>query len=173
VHTSAFVWADSQNAPFSSTGSDQFLIRAQGGVGINTNNPNGAGLNVNGTIVANGTVYANGVALTSDRNAKENFTTVNAREVLAKVTSMPVTEWNYKTDSKGVQHIGPMAQDFQTAFHLDGTDDKHISVVDEGGVALAAIQGLNQKLEETRAENEELKQRLAALEKIVLHQKSN
>jgi hypothetical protein len=66
-----------------------------------------------------------------------------------------------------------MAQDFQAAFGLDGADDKHISVVDEGGVALAAIQGLNQKLEETRAENEELKQRLEALEKIVLNQKSN
>ena len=120
-----------------------------------------------------GTVYANGVALTSDRNAKENFTAVNARELLTKVASLPVTEWNYKTDSKDVQHIGPMAQDFQAAFGLNGADDKHISVVDEGGVALAAIQGLNQKLEETRAENAELKQRIAELEKIVLKQKSN
>ena len=50
-----------------------------------------------------------------------------------------------------------MAQDFQAAFKLS-VDDKHISVVDENGVALAAIQGLNQKLEETRAENAELKQ---------------
>jgi trimeric autotransporter adhesin len=126
-----------------------------------------------------GTVYANGVALTSDRNAKENFTAVNAREVLAKVASLPVTEWNFKTDSKDMHHIGPMAQDFQAAFQL-GTDDKHISVVDEGGVALAAIQGLNQKVEEQRVELKqketevtELKQRLAALENIVLKQKSN
>jgi hypothetical protein len=118
--------------------------------------------------------------LTSDRNAKENFTAVNAREVLAKVAALPVTEWNYKTDRKDVQHLGPMAQDFQAAFGLDGADDKHISVVDEGGVALAAIQGLNQKVEEQRAELEqketevtELKQRLEALEKIVLNQKSN
>jgi hypothetical protein len=44
----AFVWADSQNANFSSTANDQFLIRAQGGVGINTNNPNGASLSVTG-----------------------------------------------------------------------------------------------------------------------------
>jgi hypothetical protein len=41
------------------------------------------------------------------------------------------------------------------------------------GVALAAIQALNQKREETRAENTELKQYLAALEKIILNQKSN
>jgi hypothetical protein len=78
------------------------------------------------------------------------------------VASLPVTEWNYKTDQAGVQHIGPMAQDFQAAFGLDGKDDKHISVVDEGGVALAAIQGLNQKLQDELnredAENAKLKQ---------------
>jgi hypothetical protein len=105
-----------------------------------------------------GTVYANGTFVSSsDRNAKENFTTVNAREVLAKVASLPVTQWNYKTESKDVRHLGPMAQDFQAAFGLDGRDDKHISVVDEGGVALAAIQGLNQKLNEKDAEIEALK----------------
>lgn len=46
VHTGAFVWADSQNADFSSTANDQFLVRAKGGVGINTANPVGA-LSVN------------------------------------------------------------------------------------------------------------------------------
>ena len=44
-----------------------------------------------------------------------------------------------------------MAQDFQAAFGLDGQDDKHISVVDEGGVALAAIQGLDQEVKEKAA----------------------
>jgi len=73
--------------------------------------------------------------------------------VLDKVASLPVTEWNYKTDNKGVQHIGPMAQDFRAAFQLSA-DDKHISVIDESGVALAAIQGLNQKLEEQAKEKD-------------------
>ena len=51
-----------------------------------------------------------------------------------------------------------MAQDFHAAFGLNGADDKHISMVDEGGVALAAIQGLNQKVEEKRrAKIQELK----------------
>jgi hypothetical protein len=72
---------------------------------------------------------------------------LDGKAVLAKVISLPVTEWNYKDDSMEKKHIGPMAQDFHAAFQLDGADDKHISVVDEGGVALAAIQGLNQKLE--------------------------
>lgn len=34
-----FVWADSQSADFVSTGLNQFLVRANGGVGINTNAP--------------------------------------------------------------------------------------------------------------------------------------
>jgi endosialidase-like protein len=38
-HTGAFVWADSQSADHTSTSGDQFLIRAQGGVGINNNSP--------------------------------------------------------------------------------------------------------------------------------------
>ena len=124
-----------------------------------------------------GTVYANGVALTSDRNAKENFSSINTRALLDKVASLPITEWNYKTD-KTAEHIGPMAQDFKAAFGLDGPDDKHISVVDEGGVALAAVQGLNQKLEEQTKEkdaeiadlkkqNDSLTQRLDELEQTV------
>ena len=48
-----------------------------------------------------------------------------------------------------------------------GMDDKHIATVDADGVALAAIQGLNQKLEEQRAENAELKARLTALEQFI------
>jgi hypothetical protein len=52
TNDSTFVWADSQNAPFASTGVNQFLVRALGGVGVNTNNPAGAALNVAGTVRA-------------------------------------------------------------------------------------------------------------------------
>ena len=38
-HDGAFVWADSTNTDFVSTANDQFLIRANGGIGINTNQP--------------------------------------------------------------------------------------------------------------------------------------
>jgi hypothetical protein len=121
-----------------------------------------------------GTVYANGIALTSDRNAKENFTALDAKKVLAKVISLPVSEWNYKINFASIRHIGPMAQDFHAAFGLDGEDDKHIAVVDEGGVALAAIQGLNQKVEERNAriqalekQNDSLTARLNELEATV------
>lgn len=38
-HNGAFVWADSSGGDFSSSGADQFLIRASGGVGIGTSAP--------------------------------------------------------------------------------------------------------------------------------------
>jgi hypothetical protein len=51
-----------------------------------------------------------------------------------------------------------VAQDFYATFGI-GPDDKHIATVDEGGVALAAIQGLNQKLNEKDAEIQKLKEK--------------
>lgn len=39
LHDGTFVWADNTNENFTSTGEDQFLIRAGGGVGIGTNEP--------------------------------------------------------------------------------------------------------------------------------------
>jgi hypothetical protein len=106
-----------------------------------------------------GDVYATSFNSTSDRNAKEHFGPVSPAEILDKVAALPISEWNYKLNT-GAKHVGPMAQDFHEAFGLNGADDKHISLVDEGGVALAAIQGLNQKLEQrANALEQELKRR--------------
>jgi hypothetical protein len=118
-----------------------------------------------------GTVTATAFNPPSDRNLKKNFSPVSPREVLEKVAALPISRWNFKGDT-ATPHVGPMAQDFHAAFRL-GTDERHIATVDADGVALAAIQGLNQKLEEQRAENAELKTRLEALEKIIRNQKSN
>ncbi len=119
---------------------------------------------------SSGNVTCVAVNITSDRNAKEDFKNLSPRDVLAKVASLPITEWQYKAektkDAAAVRHIGPMAQDFSAAFEL-GHDEKHISVVDESGVALAAIQGLNEELKETRAENAELKHTVAELKSMM------
>jgi hypothetical protein len=96
----------------------------------------GGGLTVQGTITP-----------LSDRHAKTGFAEINSREILDRVARLPVTTWAY-TNSVSVRHIGPVAQDFQAAFNV-GADDRHISTTDEGGVALAAIQGLNQKVDDT------------------------
>jgi hypothetical protein len=109
---------------------------------------------------------------------------VDYQAVLSKLARVPVEQWNYKWEADGeVPNLGPMAQDFKGAFYL-GRDDKSISTLEFDGVELAAIQGLNEKVEtrsqnaensirKLEAENAGLKQRLAALEKIVLNQKSN
>ncbi len=41
-HNGTFVWADQLDEDFASTGDDQFIIRARGGVGIGTNEPKGS-----------------------------------------------------------------------------------------------------------------------------------
>jgi hypothetical protein len=115
------------------------------------------------------TISALGV-VGSDRNLKTDFAAINPLEVLARLAALPVQSWRYTNELAHVRHIGPMAQDFMQTFGL-GTDDKVIGYVDENGVALAAIQGLNEKLEarskKVEAENTELKERLAALEALV------
>jgi hypothetical protein len=101
----------------------------------------------------------------SDRNAKQNFTPVSASQILDKVAQLPLSEWSYKDDA-ATRHIGPMAQDFHAAFNI-GTDDKHLAPIDEGGVALAAIQALNQKLNQKDSEIQKLEQRLGQLEHLI------
>jgi hypothetical protein len=198
-----FVWADSQDAPFASTGNDQFDVRAQGGVQLdpttsmffgsqtrqmlnlygtqygigvqtsdmyfrtgsefwwytggthNSNFGNSGGgtilmrLGSSGNLLLNGTVTANAFSGASDRSLKENFSPINPQSVLDKVAALPITTWNFKGQDD--RHLGPMAQDFYAAFGV-GPDDRHITTVDEGGVAFAAIQGLNQKVEQQRTE---------------------
>jgi hypothetical protein len=96
----------------------------------------------------------------SDRNAKQDFAPINPAQILEKVGQLPITEWSYKQDSK-TRHVGPMGQDFYSLFNI-GTDEKHIAPIDEGGVALAAIQGLDQKLETGNREQGEKIQAQAA-----------
>jgi trimeric autotransporter adhesin len=100
----------------------------------------------------------------SDRSLKENIRAINPRTVLEKVAALPITLWNYKADESKRTHFGPMAQDFHRLFKL-GKDNKTIANLDTTGVALAAIQGLNQVIKEKDAKIEALTTRLKAIEK--------
>jgi hypothetical protein len=125
-----------------------------------------------------GNAYCDGNtwAPASDRNLKAGFQPVDVQTVLSNVAALPITSWHYNNDVS-TPHLGPMAQDFYAAFKV-GADDKHITTTDEGGVALAAIQGLNEKVEaesqrseesirKLEAENAGLKARLEKLEQLL------
>ena len=83
-------------------------------------------------------------------------------------------QWRYTNEDANVKHLGPVAQDFKSAFGL-GDDDKSIGTVDADGVALAAIQGLHamvkqrdqriRVLERKAAELDALRQELAAIKR--------
>jgi hypothetical protein len=84
----------------------------------------------------------------SDRAAKKDVAPVDAAALLDKLAHVPVFQWHYQwEETAATRHLGPMAQDFKAAFY-PGRDDKSITTLEFDGVALAAIQGLNQKVEE-------------------------
>jgi hypothetical protein len=171
----AFVWSDGANnsgaiLPFYSTNDSSFNVRAIGGfffaTAVQTND-------FSGTPIAGVKLTAGATAWStiSDRNAKKNLQPVNGEAVLKKLAAIPVEQWNYKWESDtNTPHLGPMAQDFKAAFY-PGRDDKSISTLEFDGVELAAIQGLNRKLEEQLKKNEialrEKEARIEALEKKV------
>ena len=109
--------------------------------------------------LSDSTIATTGWACVSDRNVKERVEPVKPSRVLAGVLAMPVSTWSI-IGSK-VRQMGPMAQDFYRAFGL-GDTDKAINSVDTAGVAFAAIQGLNQKLND---EVVALRAKLAARER--------
>ncbi len=213
----SFVWADTQDVDLVTTGPNQFLARAAGGVMFNTNalasvnddlvvgaRPDGSGGDADADLVwksrsvKSGTMYLSdsgggftisvpnlgaGVSRlsvqgvsggsaslshggmwtnASSRSYKLGFKAIDPMLILDKVVAMPITTWAYKQSIEG-KHIGPMAEDFKAAFDLAG-DGKSIGTADADGVALAAIQGLNQKLEN---ENAALRAEMAALQQAV------
>jgi trimeric autotransporter adhesin len=161
-HDGSFVWADSTGDEIASAAANQFVARVSGGAVFYSNARASSGVRLS----AGGGSWTS----VSDRAAKENIDPVDPRAVLDLVAGLPMQTWNYKTQPPSVRHMGPMAQDFAAAFHL-GEDDKGINTVDADGVALAAIQGLNQKVEAKtqglEAENASLKQQVAELKRLV------
>jgi hypothetical protein len=148
----SFVWSDYSSGAkhLQTTKANQFLARATGGVAFLTNAAETTGV----SLAPGSGSWANA----SDRALKRDVAPLDDASVLEKVTALPVAEWSY-TSERGVRHVGPMAQDFYAAFKI-GEDDRHITSIDEDGVALSAIKGLNDKLER------KLKQRDAELQSL-------
>lgn len=65
LHDNTFVWADGGEGPFFSTASNQFLIRAGSGVGINTNATAGRALAVAGDAQVDGLLQAQSIEVSA------------------------------------------------------------------------------------------------------------
>jgi len=158
-HTGSFIYGDhSRSTGIVNSADNEFMAIADGGFVLVTS-ASGA----TGAVLAHG---SGSWAVLSDRNAKTAVQPVDPRDVLKKVTSLPLNTWQYKAQDAKYRHMGPMAQDFYAAFQL-GESDKSIDTVDADGVALAAIQGLNALLAEKDAKTveklEEKDREIAAL----------
>jgi hypothetical protein len=155
-HHGAFVWGDStHHADVASSATNQFTARTSGGARFFSNSTLTTGV----TLAAGGGSWSS----ISDRAVKADLRPVEPGGILARVGSLPITTWRYVSQDDAIRHIGPTAQDFHAAFGV-GEDDRHITAVDADGVALAAIQGLNQKVDEKDARLAELESRLATVE---------
>ena len=151
-----FAWGDSTDAAFNCSNPNRFMVRASGGLYLYTNS----------TVTTGAYLAPNSGSWNSlsDRNAKENFQSVDPEYVLEQVVQMPVSTWNYIGEAEGIRHLGPMAQDFYAALSL-GDSERYINTLDADGVALAAIQGLYAKNQALKAEVSTLKTENATLKK--------
>ena len=147
------------------TGQETFSVGARDGVRFITGSSSV-------TYIDGGTT---GWSTTSTRSAKTDVTRADPTAVLEAVEAMPISTWEYKTESgegAGTRHIGPMAEDFHGALPYDlGSSEDHINSLNADGVALGAVKGLARKVKRQKeeiatlkAENRDIKKRLAALE---------
>jgi hypothetical protein len=157
-----FVWGDSSAADITCDNDNRWVARASGGVYFYTD----SSLTTGSYLAAGGTSWQ----VISDRATKENFSPADGQAILETLASLPVQEYNLKSQNDSIRHVGLVAQDF-AAFGY-GESDEAINLEDADGVALAAIQGLyaeNQALKaEVAAQQQQLDEvttRLAALEK--------
>jgi hypothetical protein len=163
-HDGCFVWADSTDADVTCDYDDRWVARASGGVYFYTS----AGFTSGSYLPAGGSSW-NSI---SDRATKENFSPADGQAILETLASLPVQEYNLKSQDDSIRHVGLVAQDF-AAFGY-GESEKAINLEDADGVAMAAIQALyaqNQALEaqvgSLQQENADMEARLTALEQVV------
>jgi len=147
-----FVWGDSTNAPVACGGDNGWVARASGGVWFYTNSSL-----TSGVVAYAGSNSWSGV---SDRAVKENFTPADGQAILEKLASLPIQEYNLKSQDGSIRHIGLVAQDFATLGY--GESDKTINMQDADGVAMASIQALYAENQNLTAENEALRAENAA-----------
>jgi hypothetical protein len=220
-HNGTFVWGDSTDAEFASTGNNQFLIRASGGVGIGTTSP-GAKLDVIGTVqlgvsgaadvldayptnvylkAPNGSIHfqtpngTNRMSITSSGNVGIGTTIPASRlhvaggcitgsmcsdvrlkknieplplddSILDRVMGLQAVTFQWKHRDDGKRQIGLIAQDVEEVFpEVVTTPDDDFC--EKGLLATGLDAVLVEAIKELKVENESLKDRIEALERII------
>ncbi len=157
-HPGSFLFADSSDADFTSAAPNEFAVRATGGVRLVT------AIDSNGNPTGGVRLPKGGGSweALSDSAAKTNISPVNGESVLSKLAKLPISTWSYRSEDPSIVHIGPMAQDFR----VFGTaaDSGYINMMDENGVALAAIQELTREDQAKDARLAEQEQKISSLE---------
>ncbi len=175
LHNRSFVW-NGHTIQVETSGIGQFVVNAPGGIFLGSTSAGTVTIGANdfiatgtGATLSTGGVWTNA----SDAALKEGFRPVDPADVLARLDTLPITRWKYRTESEGVEHIGPTAQDFFRAFGV-GDSERTIGTVDASGVAMAAIQGLHAlvkaqrtEIERLRADRDALEARLQRLEQLL------
>jgi len=154
------------NLAYEATGTTtNFLLNNNGRMTVNSDTAGALTFDLknDGDLIITGDLTANGTNYPSSRTLKEGFSAVDNREVLQRLSRVPVSVWTYKSDTDKQPHIGPVTEDFSAAFDFLQVDGK-LNTIDLHGVAMAAIQGLNEVVSEKDARILELEQRLAAIE---------
>ncbi len=141
----------------------EFEIKNNNEIRIGENGADWLAFSTSGDATMDNDLTVNGTfSNPSDVNLKEEFEAVDPVAVLEKLVALPITTWEYARDEDNARHMGVMAQDFHAAFGL-GRDDRYLTSIDPDGVAMAAIQGLDQKAEERSARIAQLEEDKAAL----------
>ncbi|MBK6766733.1 MAG: tail fiber domain-containing protein [bacterium] len=153
VGNNSFIFSDGTYTGESGGGGDnRFIVVASGGSVIYSNSSISAGVRLN--------AGTNSWSSISDSTKKRCIRLCDTKSVLDKFALLPVKVWEYKSETEGTRHYGPMAQDFWNAFRL-GTDSLGIETIDADGVLFAAVKELIDR-------NKVLEQRIEQLESALL-----
>jgi hypothetical protein len=167
-HDGAFVWADSTDEDFTSTGENQFLIRAVGGVGIGTDSPTER-------LTVNGNVLADDFLTPSSGRWKTDIQTIEG--ALEKVKDLRGVSYDWKTDGRHdigliAEEVGKVVPEVVT-YEANGQAATAVDYTGLVPVLIEAIKEQQQLLEERDTElealqedNRELETRIETLEKV-------
>ena len=103
-------------------------------------------------------IPTNGTAWTtpSERRLKENIVELDPSDILSRIETLPIYEYNYIGTDSNMKCRGPMAEEWHSTFP-SSKNKQGIDTQDLDGIALASIKGLIQEVRNTQEMINELK----------------